>query len=243
MSQLKALIFNVNGTLADTDQWHLRAYNQAFADLGLDWHWDETLYAELLEFPGGNQRILHYWRTVNPDMKAIDSLALADTVAQIHDLKLAHYEATFTSGAVELRPGVLALIEEAMTRGLMLAIVTTTSPVNLSALMGKAMGPGWQYNFAAFSDAANGPKRVPKEKLYQQLLDKLKLEPRFCLAFEDSAHGLKAARLAGLPTLITPTRNTLKQDFSGAIRVVPDLEKLRLSQILQWHQEFSADPV
>ena len=50
---LKALIFDVDGTLADTEHAHLAAFNRAFADEGLDWQWDVPLYTKLLEVSGG----------------------------------------------------------------------------------------------------------------------------------------------------------------------------------------------
>ena len=58
---LKALIFDVDGTLADTEHAHMDAFNQAFAAEGLDWHWDEALYTRLLEVSGGKERMLAFW--------------------------------------------------------------------------------------------------------------------------------------------------------------------------------------
>jgi beta-phosphoglucomutase-like phosphatase (HAD superfamily) len=76
MSTLQAVIFDVDGTLADTESAHLAAFNHAFAEQGLDWHWDETLYTRLLEISGGKERMTHYWRQVHPDMKDIDGVGL-----------------------------------------------------------------------------------------------------------------------------------------------------------------------
>jgi len=61
---LNALIFDVDGTLADTESVHLAAFNHAFAQEGLDWHWDVPLYTRLLDVSGGKERLLHYWRMV-----------------------------------------------------------------------------------------------------------------------------------------------------------------------------------
>lgn len=203
---LRALIFDVDGTLADTESAHLAAFNHAFSEVGFDWRWDEALYTELLEVSGGKERILHYWQQVQPEVKGLDGQAVQDTVARIHEIKTAHYEAAVNEGVVTLRPGVLALIEEALAEGLQLAIATTTSPVNIAALLRTAMGPAWRHNFSAIGDASSAPLKKPHPQVYQQMLEALKLEPRECLAFEDSGNGLKAAALAGLATLITPTR-------------------------------------
>ncbi|PHM19681.1 MAG: protein CbbY [Curvibacter sp. PD_MW3] len=232
---LRALIFDVDGTLADTESAHRAAFNHAFMELGLDWHWDEALYTELLEISGGKERIRHYWKQVNPDIRALNGDAMQETIARIHELKTAHYEAAIASGEVALRPGVLALIDEALAQGLQLAIATTTSPVNISALLRQAMGPAWRHNFSAIGDASSAPIKKPHPQVYLQMLDALKLDPSDCLAFEDSGNGLKAATLAGLATVITPTQYTRHHDFSRALHVLPDLGETRLADLALWH--------
>ena len=233
---LKALIFDVDGTLADTESAHRAAFNHAFDELGLGWHWDEALYTELLDISGGKERVLHYWKQVNSDVKSLDGQAVQDTVARIHELKAAHYEATVNSGDVVLRPGVLELIDEAQSAGLQLAIATTTSPVNIAALLRRAMGPAWRHSFSAVGDASNAPLKKPHPQVYQLILQMLQLDPRECLAFEDSGNGLKAATLAGLATVITPTQYTRHHDFGRALHVVPDLSGVHLADLKQWHQ-------
>lgn len=235
-SALKALIFDVDGTLADTETAHRLAFNHAFEELGLGWHWDEARYTELLDISGGKERLLHYWKQVNPDVKDLNGHAVQDTIARIHELKTAHYEAAVSGGAVALRPGVLALIDEALAAGLQLAIATTTSPVNIAALLRQAMGPGWRHNFSAIGDASSAPIKKPHPQVYLQMLAALQLEPQACLAFEDSGNGLTAATLAGLATLITPTQYTRHHDFSRALRVLPDLGQTRLADLQRWHQ-------
>ena len=115
---LQALIFDVDGTLADTELAHLAAFNAAFAQENLPWRWGVPLYTELLEVSGGKERITHYWRQVQPDLKIIDKAAFTDTVQRIHDQKTAVYERMVNDGAVQLRPGVLKLIEQAHDAGL-----------------------------------------------------------------------------------------------------------------------------
>jgi len=237
---LRALIFDVDGTLADTESAHCAAFNHAFEELGMDWHWDDALYTQLLEISGGKERILHYWKQVNQDIKALDGQAVQDTIARIHELKTAHYEATVNSGGVELRPGVLALIEEALAQGLRLAIATTTSPVNIAALLRAAMGPDWRQNFMAIGDASSAPIKKPNPQVYLQMLQALPLGADECLAFEDSGNGLRAASAAGLRTIITPTRYTAHHDFGAALRVVPDLGGVTVPQLRRWHEETPA---
>lgn len=234
---LRALIFDVDGTLADTESAHRAAFNQAFAQLGLDWRWDESLYTELLDISGGKERILHYWKTMQPALREVEAMALQDTINRLHELKTAAYESAVNDGAVCLRPGVLGLMDEALANGLQMAIATTTSPVNIAALMRRAVGPDWRLNFAAIGDASTAPIKKPDPQVYLQMLAALKLEPTQCLAFEDSSNGLRAATAAGLATVITPTRFTAHNDFSGALLVLPDLSEVTLDQLRRWHTE------
>jgi beta-phosphoglucomutase-like phosphatase (HAD superfamily) len=236
-SALQALIFDVDGTLADTESAHLAAFNHAFAELGLDWHWSEALYTELLEISGGKERIRHYWLQTQPDMRALDGQAMQDTINQLHELKTAHYEATVNAGGVVLRPGVLDLIHEALAQGLQLAIATTTSPVNIAALLRKAMGSDWRLNFTAIGDASTAPIKKPHPQVYLQMLQAMQLGASQCLAFEDSGNGLQAATAAGIATILTPTHYTLHHDFAKALRVVPDLRQVNLDTLMQWHAQ------
>lgn len=236
---LEALIFDVDGTLADTESAHLAAFNQAFAAFGLDWRWDEALYTELLNISGGKERMLHYWQTVQPDLRELSAMARQETLNRLHELKTAAYESAVNDGAVTLRPGVLKLMDEARRAGLQLAIATTTSPVNIAALLRHAIGADWRLNFTAIGDASTAPVKKPDPSVYLQMIAALEFSPAQCLAFEDSSNGLRAATAAGLATVITPTRFTDHHDFSGALQVLPDLGSVNLAQLRRWHQKIT----
>ncbi|MCW2311990.1 HAD-IA family hydrolase [Rhodoferax antarcticus] len=237
---LQALIFDVDGTLADTESVHMAAFNHAFAELGLDWVWTPEIYTQLLEISGGKERILHYWKQRNPDVKELDANALTDRINRMHELKTAAYESAINAGAVALRPGVLELMDEALSEGLQLAIATTTSPVNIAALLRRAIGPDWRLNFAAIGDASTAPIKKPHPQVYLQMLDALQLPAAHCLAFEDSSNGLRAATAAGLQTIVTPSAFTSHHDFSGALRVVPDLSHVTVAQLREWQNSAQA---
>ena len=235
MSKLKALIFDVDGTLADTEIAHMAAFNQAFAEEGLDWQWDVPLYTALLQISGGKERMLHYWKQQHPDMKDIDGGGLQDTIDRLHAIKTAAYEQAVQQGHVQLRPGVLALIQAAHAQGLRLAIATTTSPVNIAVLLRSAIGPDWKDFFAVVEDASTAPKKKPNPQVYLQTLARLGLVAADALAFEDSANGLKAAVGAGLATIITPNSFTQHHDFAGATQVLPNLSQVDMAQLHAWH--------
>lgn len=234
---LGALIFDVDGTLADTESAHRAAFNQAFAEVGRDWVWDEPLYTQLLEISGGKERILHYWRQVQPDLLDIGGAGVQDEVARMHEIKTAAYEAAVQQGAVQMRPGVLKLIEQAYNAGLRLGIATTTSPVNIAALLRSAIGPDWRHFFMVVEDASTAPRKKPHPQVYLQTLARLQLPASDALAIEDSANGLQAATGAGLRTIITSNEFTRAHDFSGALRVLPDLSGVTLAHLRAWHAE------
>ena len=236
---LKALIFDVDGTLADTESAHRAAFNHAFAEEGLDWVWDEALYIKLLDISGGKERIAHYWKQTRGDIVGIEADALKDTIARLHELKTAAYEGMVNDGMVSLRPGVLRLIESAHDQGLALAIATTPSPVNIAALLRKAIGLHWRSLFGVVEDASTAPRKKPHPQVYLQTLQRMGLGGDDCLAIEDSANGLQAALAAGLPTVITPNSFTAKHHFEGALRVVPDLGDTTVADLRIWHSQAS----
>ncbi|MDP2407038.1 MAG: HAD-IA family hydrolase [Hydrogenophaga sp.] len=232
---LNALIFDVDGTLADTESVHLEAFNHAFQQEGLDWHWSTEQYTQLLDISGGKERMLAYWRSVDPDLKEVEAGAVSDTINRLHEIKTAYYENAVNSGAVALRPGVLALMSEARRQGLQLAIATTTSPVNIAALMRSAIGLDWRSHFLAIGDASNAPVKKPNPQVYMKVLADMGMRAADCVAFEDSSNGLRAARAAGLDTVITPNGFTAHHDFAGALRVVPNLSEVNVARLKEWH--------
>jgi beta-phosphoglucomutase-like phosphatase (HAD superfamily) len=218
---LSALIFDVDGTLADTESVHRAAFNTAFAEFGLDWHWSESLYTSLLEVTGGKERLLHYWKLVEPDQAG--GAQAAHTVAALHASKTRHYAAMVGGGKLSLRPGILRLICEAHSARMPMALATTTTPANIDALLRTPLGSDWRRLFVTVCDGSTAAPKKPAPDVYLAVLRALALPASDCLAFEDSEHGLRAARAAGIPTIITPTAYTTLQQFDDALLVLPHL--------------------
>ncbi|MEB3280336.1 MAG: HAD family hydrolase [Lyngbya sp.] len=216
---LKALIFDVDGTLAETERdGHRIAFNQAFTQTGLMWNWSVELYGELLEVSGGKERIRFYLEKYKPDIETPENLD--EFIVSLHRLKTQYYRDLLASGAIPLRPGVKRLIEAAKTAGLRLAIATTSALPNVMALLEKTLNPDW---FEVIGAGDIVPAKKPAPDIYYYVLEKLELTPQDCLVFEDSYHGLQAAKQAGLKTIVTVNNYTQNQDFSDAILVVNHL--------------------
>ena len=220
---LKALIFDVDGTLADTErQGHRIAFNRAFAEAGLGWVWDEALYGELLEVTGGKERMRHFINRHHPEVPA-DADPLNAFIENLQAIKTRHYTALVESGDIPARPGVIRLMREAMEAGLRLAIATTTTPENVYALLSASFAkdaPDW---FEVIGAGDIVPKKKPAPDIYTYVLERMQLEPDECLAFEDSENGLRASLGAGIPTLVSVNGYTADQDFTGALVVTDHL--------------------
>ena len=219
---LEALIFDVDGTLADTERdGHRPAFNRAFAEMGLDWHWDVVRYGELLAVTGGKERMRHYVERHRPDYrKPADFDAL---VARLHAAKTRHYTALLGRGGIPLRPGVRRLLEEARRRGVRLAIATTTTPDNVVALLRNAISPDAESWFEVIGAGDVVAAKKPAPDIYYYVLDRMRIAPERCLAFEDSENGLRAARAAGLETVVTVNDYTRTHDFHEAAVVLDHL--------------------
>lgn len=224
MTKLQALIFDVDGTLAETERYgHRIAFNKAFAELAFDWHWSESLYAELLTIAGGKERIQYYLEQYHPTFKPTSEWS--EFLASLHKLKTKYYRELLNNAAIPLRPGVKRLIQEAKAQGLRLAIATTSALPNATALLERTLNPDW-FEVIAAGDIV--PAKKPAPDIYNYVLEKMGLTANECLVFEDSFHGLQAAVAAGLKTIVTVNDYTKNQDFSAASLVVNHLGDLDL---------------
>ncbi|KKJ00204.1 HAD family hydrolase [Prochlorothrix hollandica] len=222
----QALIFDVDGTLAETERdGHRVAFNQTFAAAGLSWHWSETLYGQLLEIPGGKERIAHYLDQYCPpqDPRLPPQADRPAWIAALHQDKTQRYGQIIRQGCLKPRPGVLRLIQEARSAGVRLAIATTSALPNALAVLETALAPDAPHWFEVIAAGDIVAAKKPDPAIYHYVLQQLQLSPQACLVIEDSAQGLQAATAAGLTTLITTNAYTQHQDFSAAQWVLSDL--------------------
>ena len=202
MGTLTTLLFDVDGTLAETEEIHRESFNRAFAQAGLDWVWSKALYAELLRVTGGKERIRYFLDTHLPDFEA--AMQLDEYIAGLHAAKTDIYTRTVAAGEVPVRPGVKRLLDETRSAGLRLAITTTTTPANVTALLRHSLAPDAESWFEVIGAGSVVPAKKPAPDIYEYALAELALTPRDCIAIEDSLNGLQSARGAGVATLASP---------------------------------------
>jgi HAD superfamily hydrolase (TIGR01509 family) len=218
---LRALIFDVDGTLADTEEAHRSAFNQAFREHGLDWNWSRPRYAHLLRTAGGKERLLAHIDSLA--LPAGEHLELCGRIAAIHKTKTELYASMLEAGAVTLRDGVERLIEEAASANVQLAIASTTTLANIETLLRTTLGRYSLQRFAVVGAGDQVRHKKPAPEIYRFVLRELARSARDCVAIEDSVNGLTAAKGAGLFTVVTPSYWTRAEDFSSADLVLPSL--------------------
>jgi HAD superfamily hydrolase (TIGR01509 family) len=221
MSRLKALLWDVDGTLAETERdGHRVAFNRAFEACGLPWRWDEAHYGELLRITGGRERLMF-------DMnQRADAPALAerdDIARAIHAKKNAFYAELVHSAGIPLRDGVLALMQQCRERGVRMGLATTTSRSNLEALMRVHLGERWAEWFAVSVCGEDVQRKKPDPEVYRAALRALGVGPLEAVAIEDAPGGVAAARAADIPVVVTRSAYFVQAPIEGAIAVGPGL--------------------
>ena len=216
-ASVKALIFDVDGTLAETEEYHRQAFNETFAAAGLSWVWDKSLYVRLLKVTGGKERIAHYIASAGAE-PVLDQAS----IASLHRDKTARFAAHVANGGVELRPGVKRLLTEAREAGVRLAVATTTTRQNVTALLDATLGYD-PFEVIAAGDDVSAKKPAPD--VYVLALQRLGLDAKSCVAIEDTLNGYRSATEAGLPCLVTRSVYGERDGYTDALAVVDDLDR------------------
>jgi HAD superfamily hydrolase (TIGR01509 family) len=218
---LKALIFDCDGVLVDTERdAHRVGFNRAFAEHGIDAEWDVELYGKLLLVAGGKERMRAYFDEYGWPEGADTDEARDELIVELHKTKT-----QITSELVStlpVRPGVLRIVDEAIAAGVRLGVCTTSNPKFIDAVL-DLFGPGRKAAFEFVHAGDVVAKKKPAPDIYLMAIETLGLPAHECVVIEDSRNGLLAAKGAGLPCLITTSTYTVEEDFAEADRVVPEL--------------------
>lgn len=234
---LRALIWDVDGTVAETEhEGHRVAFNRAFEECGLAWHWDEASYRERLHIAGGVERLV---ADMAGRSDAPQTTSGREALARdLHRRKTRHYAELLDAGGIQARPGVLDLMREAADAGLPQAIATTTARPNVDRLFERLLGSGWRAAFPVVLAGEDVQAKKPHPEVYLKALSTLGLQADEALAFEDSTPGLAAATGAGLRTVLTPSHYFQDVARESAWMCCPDLAQgpegpVRLDQLVR----------
>ena len=222
MSALKAVLWDIDGTVAETERdGHRVAFNRAFEASGLDWCWDDARYGELLRITGGRERLMHDMSTRSD---APTPASARKTLARaIHQKKNAIYAELMAQSAIPLRGGVLDLMRECRDAGVRMGIATTTSRTNVQALMSAHLGERWSEWFAVIVCGEDVQRKKPDPEVYLNALRGLGIGPLEAVAIEDSPGGVSAARAAYIPVVVTRSVYFPDTAVEGAVAIGPGL--------------------
>lgn len=220
---LKAIFFGAIGSVAETSDIQRRAYNRALAEAGVDWYWDRQSYQQLLLQSGGKDRLSKL-------ADAGGNRLSTEQITSIHARKTELACAQIARG-IELRPGVVELIEQARDNGIEVALVTSTYRVNIDAIAAGAGGKLPLERFAAVLTIDDCEVRKPSPDVYFSALKRLGLEASEVVAIEDSQPSVAAAVAANIRTIATPGEYTATQGFETADRVSSSLGGVTIAEI------------
>lgn len=214
MPTLHAVIFDVDGTLAETERdGHRVAFNLAFRDCELPYQWEVGEYGELLRITGGQRRLERYLRAQGHS--DTESASLAQT---LHPLKTKHFAEWVRAGCVQARPGTVALMRNLVERDVAVAVATTGSAAWVRPLLALLFD---QVPFATVVTGDDVSHLKPHPAAYLRALHQLQINAVDALAIEDSPPGLEAALGAGLGCVVVTSEYTCDEAFPGAAAVVP----------------------
>jgi len=243
----KALIFDCDGVLADTERdGHLVAFNQMWRERGVDWQWSVDQYIEKLKIGGGKERMLSLAH--DDDFRAAYDVPDSEeewsqTVAEWHKRKSEIYKELVASGALPGRPGVKRLAEDALAQGWTLVVCSTSALPSVQAVLQHVMGDETAAKFAGVFAGDVVKAKKPAPEIYNLAAERLNLDPGDCVVVEDSRNGLLAANAAGMTCVVTFNEITKYEDFSEAAIVLSSLGDPDGEQTVVVQNRTGANPV
>ncbi|KAL6875744.1 hypothetical protein ACP4OV_013257 [Aristida adscensionis] len=233
-----ALLFDCDGVLVDTEKdGHRISFNEAFAERELGVSWDVELYGELLKIGGGKERMTAYFNKTGWPVKAPKTdEERKEFIASLHKKKTELFMALIEKKLLPLRPGVQRLIDEALGKGVKVAVCSTSNEKALdikrnparsytisaasnqqdvSAIVSNLLGPDRAEKITIFAGDVV-PRKKPDPAIYILAATTLGVDPSSCVVVEDSTIGLSAAKAAGMTCIITKSGYTAEEDFESA---------------------------
>lgn len=228
MKKLKAIIWDVDGTMADTEQFgHLPACNDAMKELGLDIHWAwDSFLPLLLKIQGNANRLTYVLQE-----KGYNENDIQEIGTKFAEIKPQYYINKHLP-KLQLREGVKSMIEEAVNNNILLSIVTTSYEAQAKALVENQL-PEYATYFKYILGKESGKKTDNNGFLYKKCLSLLNVEASEALVIEDSDKGLKAAVDANISTAVFYNDYTYGSDFSHAKLVAPSIAYFNLETLEQ----------
>ena len=218
---LRAIIFDVDGTLGETEAVHREAFNAAFEAEGLGWHWSPERFREISRIPGGRERLRHYVENYHPECR--ERFDSENLYVKVHRTKTRLFGRLLEASGTSLRTGVGRLITDARSAGILLGVCTTSQLETFEILIINALGFEAISWFKAVVSGKDVERLKPDPEGYVKVLQRLRVSTEEAVVIEDAPLGVQAARAANLRVIAVPSEKTRPEDFPGAEIVLTDL--------------------
>ena len=213
---MKAILFGSIGTLIETSNIQRESFNQAFKEIGLDWHWDQESYKQLLKKSGGTKRIENFAEKNNTN---VDAKKIRERKTEIYNEKL--------RTCITLpREGVLDVIQYARKYNIKIGLVTSTTTENIDSVFETLNKKIIKENFDFIGNNSLIKMPKPEPDIYIKAVNDLEIHPSECVAIEDSVESSLSAHKAKIKCVAFPGLFHIDDDFSLCIK---SYEKLDIS--------------
>src|SRR3989304_4069623 len=139
MSQIKAVFFDQDGVIIDTERdGHRVSFNMTFKEFGFTDEWSVDYYHELLQIAGGKERMKHHWRTKGFSRPLTED-EIDALVKEMHKRKTALFVELIETGKLPLRPGIHRFMKELMEAGVKIGVCTTSNEQAAKAITEKIL--------------------------------------------------------------------------------------------------------
>lgn len=243
---LKALIFDCDGVILESEHLHREAYNEAFKEFGLEVegeivNWDEDFYDVLQNTIGGGKNKMRWvfskygWPSQKggiPPASNVDEQE--EFIDMIQDFKTKAYKKMIADGIAKPRPGILEVMQEAKESGIALAVCSAATKSAVEFVLTNLLGDEQFESLDCFLAGDDVSKKKPDPEIYITASKRLdSVDPESCLVIEDSTIGLNAALGAGMPCVVTYTKSTESEEFKGAKRIMADMGNVKLADLVE----------
>jgi len=208
---LKAVLFDMDGVIVDTEPLHRKAYNQMFDEVNIEV--DATLYES---FTGQS--------TINICKRLVDHFSLKVTPEYLVSLKRKHYKYLFNhDDELALIDGVLDLIKDYHSNALTLVVASSASMAGINQIFDRFNLN--QYFSAKFS-GADLKQSKPHPEIFIKAAASTGFDTFQCMVIEDSTNGIKAAHAAEIFCTGFKSKHSSGQDYTLANIVISDFKDI-----------------
>ncbi|WP_341215850.1 HAD family phosphatase [uncultured Wocania sp.] len=213
---LKAVIFDMDGVIVDSEPLHHKAYQNMFKDVNIDV--SDALYES---FTGQATLPIcqHLCKTFN----------LNESPETLMAIKRKHFKYLFNNdNSFKLIDGVLELIKDYHSNGLKLVLASSASMPNINRIF---MRFNLDQYFVDKLSGADLKASKPHPEIFINAAKASGFKREECIVIEDSTNGIKAANAAGIYCVGFDSEHSKNQDYSTANKVISDFSEIRFSEI------------